>query len=76
MKEIILSILQEINPYEDIDENTSLIKGEILDSLTLVLLINELENKLNIKIPEDKLQPETFESVCKIVELIEDIRGK
>lgn len=76
MKEIILGILQEINPYEDIDENTSLIKGEILDSLTLVLLINELENKLNVKIPENKLQPENFENVCQIVELIEVIRGK
>lgn len=70
MKEKILEILREINPYEDIDENSQLIEEAIIESLTLVLLISEMEQEFNIRIPEDKLQPEYFETVSKIEELI------
>lgn len=73
MSEKILEILREIEPYEEIDEASSLIEDGILDSLTLVLLINEIESEFQIKIPEDKLQPELFENVPKIVELINEL---
>lgn len=74
MKEKILEILKEINPYEDIDEESRLIEDGILDSLTLVILISELETVFTVKIPEDKLQPELFENVTKIEELINGLR--
>lgn len=74
MKEKILEILKEINPYEDIDKESRLIEDGILDSLTLVILISELETAFTVKIPEDKLQPELFENVTKIEELINGLR--
>lgn len=74
MKEKILEILKEINPYEDIDEESRLIEDGILDSLTLVILISELETAFTVKIPEDKLQPELFENVTKIEELINGLK--
>jgi acyl carrier protein len=73
MRQAIIDIIKEINPYEDIDENSLLIDEGILDSLTLVILINELEEKFNIKIPEDNLQPEMFETVSKIEDLVKSI---
>ena len=73
MSEKILEILREIEPYEEIDETSSLIEDGILDSLTLVVLISEIESAFQIKIPEDKLQPELFENVPKIVELINEL---
>ena len=73
MQEKLLKLLQEINPYEEIDCNTQLMEEEILDSLTFVLFITEIENEFKIKIPETKLQPEYFESVNKIIELIESL---
>ena len=42
MQEKILAMLQEINPYVDIDETTQLLV-EILDSMELLLLITQLE---------------------------------
>lgn len=70
MSEKILEILREIEPYEEIDETSRLIEDGILDSLTLVVLISEIESAFQIKIPEEKLQPELFEDVPKIVELV------
>lgn len=75
MKEKILDILKEINPYEEIDETTRLIEDEILDSLTLVLLINELEAAFDIRVPDDRLQPECFENVPKIVALVRELKS-
>ncbi len=74
MNEKILEILREIEPYEEIDETSSLIEEGILDSLTLVVLINEIESAFQVRIPEDKLQPELFENVPKIVELINELK--
>lgn len=73
MNEKILEILQEINPYEEINEESRLIEDAILDSLTLVLLIAEIEEAFQVKIPEDKLQPELFENIPMIAQLIEEL---
>lgn len=73
MKEKILEILREINPYEDINEESRLIEDALLDSLTLVVLISEIEEAFNIKIPEDKLQPELFENVPRIEALVNEL---
>lgn len=75
MKEKILDILKEINPYEEIDETTQLIEDEILDSLTLVMLINEIERTFDIEVPESQLQPECFENVLKIEALVRELMG-
>lgn len=73
MIEKILEMIQEINPYEEINEESRLIEDAILDSLTLVLLISEIEETFQIKIPEDKLRPELFENVSMIAKLINEL---
>lgn len=70
MKERIIEMLHEINPFEDIDENTQFIKEGIMDSLTLVLFIEQLEEEFDIQVQETFLKPENFETVDKIVELV------
>lgn len=70
MKKRIIEMLHEINPFEDIDENTQLIKEGIMDSLTLVLFIEQLEEEFDIQVQETFLKPENFENVDKIVELV------
>lgn len=73
MKEQILSILKEMNPYDEIMETSSLIDDGILDSLRLVLFIQALESHFHVQVPEEKLQPEQFENIPKIVRLIEEL---
>ena len=74
MEERILAFISELNPYEEVGVDTQLLDDGILDSLTLVVLIEELEGEYGINIPEEMLQPERFETVRKIAELISYIQ--
>ena len=71
----IIRILQEIDPYEDFDESTLLFKEDILDSLSLMYLISEIESLFQINILEEQIVEENFATVTKIYELIETLRG-
>jgi acyl carrier protein len=73
MKDAVLKYVK--NEYlEDEDEeityDTPLISGGIVDSFSMVSLKRFLENKYKISIPEDKATPEAFDSVNKIVALV------
>ncbi len=75
MKDIVLKYV--INEYlEDEDEvltyDTPLISGGIVDSFSMVSLKRFLENKYKISIPDDKATPEAFDSVTKIVKLVNE----
>ncbi len=76
MKEKILEFIREINPYEEINADTSLMSEGILDSLTLVILIDEMESAFGVQIPESMLQPEYFENANQIAELIAGLLEK
>ena len=74
MKEVVLTYVR--NEYlEDEDEelnfDTPLISGGIVDSFSMVSLKRFLENKYKISIPDDKATPEAFDSVNKIVALVQ-----
>jgi acyl carrier protein len=74
MKEVVREYV--VNEYvEDdtvIEFDTPLISGGIVDSFSMVSLKRFLENKYNISIPDDKATPEAFDSVNKIVVLVND----
>lgn len=74
MKEQIYQIMKEIVPFEDITDDTELFEEGILDSLTLVLLINEIEEQMNVVIPEEEVRPENFISVKAIELLLKQLR--
>jgi len=57
---------------EDIDVNTPLISGGIVDSFSMVSLKRFLENKYNISIPDEEATPEAFDTVTKICELVKE----
>lgn len=74
MKDIVLAYVK--NEYlEDEDQeityDTPLISGGIVDSFSMVSLKRFLENKYKISIPDDKATPEAFDSVNKIVVLVQ-----
>ena len=74
MKKIIYEILEEIVPFEDVNDETRLLEEEIIDSLTLVYLINEIEEKTGIHITEEEVKPENFICVNSIVELLNRLK--
>ena len=76
MKELILEYIK--NEYldedeaedMDLDENTPLISGGIVDSFSMVSLKRFLEKKFAISIPDDEATPEAFDTVTKIMTLV------
>ena len=55
---------------DEIDVDTPLISGGIVDSFSMVSLKRFLETKYKISIPDDKATPEAFDSVNKICTLV------
>lgn len=72
----IKKILEEINPYEEFDEDTELIESALLDSLTIVFLVTQIEEKYNVTIEEKLILPENFTSIRKIADLLKQVLGK
>ncbi len=74
MKDIVLKyvIAEYVEDDSEIVYDTPLISGGIVDSFSMVSLKRFLENKYNISIPDDKATPEAFDSVNKIVKLVNE----
>ena len=68
LKYVIAEYLEDED--EEITLDTPLISGGIVDSFSMVSLKRFLENKYKISIPDDKATPEAFDSVNKIVALV------
>ena len=78
MKDVVLQYVIDEYMEEDDDEityDTPLISGGIVDSFSMVSLKRFLENKYNINIPDDKATPEAFDTVDKIVILVQEFAG-
>lgn len=75
IKETILQyVIKEYVDDEDvkITYDTPLISSGYVDSFSMVSLLVFLENKFKIKIPPSKASPEAFDSVNRIVALVNE----
>jgi len=73
MKDLVLNyVIDEYQEDEDdeITYDTPLISSGFVDSFSMVSLKVFLEKKFNISIPDDEATPEAFDSVNKIVDLV------
>ena len=75
MQKVILEYVKD-EYLEDEDEelelDTPLISGGIVDSFSMVSLKRFLESKYSISIPDDKATPEAFDTVSKICDLVKE----
>mgnify|MGYP003595256377 CR=1 FL=1 len=74
MKKAILDFIR--NEYaeenQEVNENTPLISGGLVDSFSLVSLKRFLEKRYSITIPDEKASSEVFDSVSRICALVEE----
>jgi acyl carrier protein len=80
MKDVVLEYVRNEYVDEDdddteLDYDTPLISGGIVDSFSMVSLKVFLERKYDIQIPDAKATPEAFDSVNKIVALVREYRA-
>lgn len=69
MKEL-LEILNELHPDVDFEKEESLIEDRILDSLDIVSLISEIDDRFDVVIPPEEIIPENFNSAKALWALI------
>ena len=74
MMDEILSLLIEVRPESDFASSNDFIADGLLDSFDMVMLIDELEEKFDVKIDGTEIIPENFVSVDAIIQLIESSR--
>ena len=61
-----LAEINVIREGEDLDADESLFERGLIDSLGISILINQLEKKSGITVPEFDLLPDNFDSVSAI----------
>ena len=59
-----------IGNASDIDADTELISSSIIDSISILVLLSEVEKNFSIKIKEDELTAENFQTLNCLADLI------
>ena len=71
MKDEILEILEDINPGVDYEGSTTLVDDRLLDSLTIIALVAELEDAFDVSIPALEIVPANFNSVDAMTAMVQ-----
>ena len=74
--EKLLEILKGIRPDVDFENETSLIDDGILDSFDVVSIISELDDEFGVQVKINELDPENFNSVESIWNLVQKLQDK
>ena len=74
MMEKLLELLKNIRPDVDFENETALIDDGFLDSFDVVSIISEIEDVFGVQIRIAELDPENFNSVQSIWDLIQKLQ--
>ena len=69
----LLEILNEVKPGVDFENDTDLIGHGVLDSITMVTLVMELNDAFDIEITPVDIVPENFKTVQTIYDMIQSL---
>jgi D-alanine--poly(phosphoribitol) ligase subunit 2 len=74
MKEKIIEIIIKLTGYEELkeNENIDLIENDILDSLSFIELIAELEEEFNIEIQPTQIPSDVWRSIDNINKMVNE----
>ena len=72
--EELIEILEDIDPSIDYNECTTLVTDNYLDSLAIISLVAEIEEKFDVQIPTVEIVPDNFNSAKALWELIERLK--
>lgn len=67
-------MLQANFPHIDFDREKHLMTDGILDSMSMVTIIVELENLFDVSVTMEYIQPSNFESVEAMWEMVEELQ--
>ena len=70
----LLEILNDIQPGVDFENETHLIDNHLLDSLSIISLVAELEDTFDVTIPAVEIIPDNFNSAEDMMEMIQRLQ--
>ena len=74
--EQLLEILTDIQPDVDFENEKHLIDDHLLDSLSIISLIAELEDAFDVTIPAEEIIPENFNSADAMLEMLQRLQDE
>lgn len=74
--EKLLEILEDCCPDVDFRSEINLIDDGILESLDIVMIVNELSQQYDVRIGVENLVPDNFNSAEAILALVERLQGE
>ncbi len=74
--ENLLDILNEIRPDVDFTNEKKLIDDGILDSFDIISIVSELNDAYDIEIDVEDLEPENFNTIEAMLELIRKLQNE
>lgn len=66
----LIEILKELHPDVDFASESALVDDGILDSLDIVTLITEINDRFDVSIPAEEIIPENFNSAKALYALV------
>lgn len=72
--ERLLEILNDIKEDIDYEKIEDLVDGEYLDSFDILQIISEVEDEYGISVPASEINPENFNSVKGLWDMIQRLR--
>ena len=70
----LLEILNDVQPGVDFENETHLIDNHLLDSLSIISLVAELEDTFDVTIPAVEIIPDNFNSAEAMMEMIQRLQ--
>ena len=70
------SLLEELRPDIDFDNEKQLVTNRVLESFDIINLVSELDDEFDIKIKPADLIPENFNSVEAMWEMIQRLQDE
>ena len=70
MRERVLEVLKAVRRDVDFEKETKLIDDDILDSFDIISIVSDLNEKFDVDITADELEPENFNTLDAIVALV------
>ena len=72
--EALREILNDIQPGVDLENEKHLIDDHLLDSLSIISLVAELEDTFDVTIPAVEIIPDNFNSAEAMLEMLQRLR--
>lgn len=76
MKEQLLQLLKETRPDIDFEKEKKLIDDNVLDSFDIIQIVMEMNETFDIEIQVEDLEPDNFNSIEGMMELITKLQDE